>query len=191
MKDTGIIASYLLSLVSKINNLEHTSHIKLVKDLDSNRVNDLLINKTKAVYLFDNLLKFHDRDKKFEIQGHLLKVMTYKNYIVDLANISDKKLLYHFAKEMYFNIRALGNKSNRLESPIRLLKSPANMASGICTKILPENPIELYDRMKLLEEKKSGNNSYIMNEEIVAVADKLLEYKCMFIKQHSLHKYLN
>ena len=46
MNDRGIIASYLLSPLSKITNPENFSKFKLVKDSSSNRVNDLKINKT-------------------------------------------------------------------------------------------------------------------------------------------------
>ena len=49
MKDRGIKASYLLSLLSKITKPEHTSQLKLVKNPDSNRVNDLLMKKTIPV----------------------------------------------------------------------------------------------------------------------------------------------
>ena len=42
------------------------------------------------------------------------------------------------------------------------------MASGISTIFLPENPNELCDRLKLLlQQKKAGKNSDIINEEIV------------------------
>ena len=69
---------------------------------------------------------------------------------------------------------------------IRLLESPAIMASGILkTIILSSNPDELCDRLKLLlQERHAGNNSDIINNEIVAIVDKLLEYKCISKKQH-------
>ena len=43
MKIRGALASYLLSRLSKITNPEHISQYKLIKELNSNRVNDLLI----------------------------------------------------------------------------------------------------------------------------------------------------
>ena len=60
------------------------------------------------------------------------------------------------------------------------------MASGISnTIILSSNPDELCDRLKLLlYEKQAGNNSDKINNEIVAILDKLLEYKCKSKKQH-------
>ena len=68
MNDRGKLASHLLSPLSKIINPQHTSQFNLVKDPDSNRVNDLLKNKTIPVTLYNNLLTFLDTDKNFEIQ---------------------------------------------------------------------------------------------------------------------------
>ena len=66
---------------------------------------------------------------------------------------------------MDFNIRQKGRKSDRDKSMIRLLKSPANMASGTSTIILLSDPNELCD-------------SYSF-----AIVDKFLEYQCIFEKQ--------
>ena len=49
--DRGILACYLLSPLSKITNLEKTTHFNLVKDQNSNRVNDLLIHNTMPITL--------------------------------------------------------------------------------------------------------------------------------------------
>ena len=59
-------------------------------------------------------------------------------------------------------------------------------ASGVSKTIfLPSDPNELCDRLKLLlQEKKAGNNSNIIKDEIVVIIDKLLEYKCISKKQH-------
>ena len=68
---------------------------------------------------------------------------------------------------------------------LKLLKSSAIMASGVTTIYLSENPDELCNRLKLLlQEKQAGNNSDIINDEIVAIVDKLLEYKCISKKRH-------
>ena len=76
-----------------------------------------------------------DTDKEFEKQGVVLKMITNKNYNVDLAKLSDKKLLYGFAKEKPFDEKALGNKSTGDKSPKRLLESPGIMvsAAGVST----------------------------------------------------------
>ena len=59
------------------------------------------------------------------------------------------------------------------------------MASGVRTTFLSEKPVELCNRLKLvLREKEAGNNSNIINDEIIAVVDKIIEYKCLSKKQH-------
>ena len=188
MNDRGILASYLMSTFSKITNPENTTQFTLVKDSNSNRVNDLKINNSIPITLHYNLLTFRDTGKEFELKRNLLKMITNKIYNVDLASLQDKKLMYDFAKEMHFDTKAQGNKSTRDRTLIKLLNSPGFMvsASGDSkTIILSCDPDELCDRIKLLlQEKQAGNNSDIIKEEIVAIFDKLLEYKCISKKQH-------
>ena len=134
------------------------------------------------------MLTFRDTGKEFELKGDLLKMVTNKNYNVDLAILQDNKLMYDFAKEMNFDTKALGNKSTRDRTLIKLLKSPGLMisASGVSkTVFLSSDPDDLCNRLKLLlQEKHGGNNSDINNQEIVAIVDKLLEYKCILKKQN-------
>ena len=93
MKDWDILASCLLSPISKLTNREPTNHFKLKKDPDSNRVKKLLINKTKSVTLYDNLLTIRDTDRKFELEGDISKKITNKNYNVDVASLPDERLM--------------------------------------------------------------------------------------------------
>ena len=117
------------------------------------------------------------------MKGDLLKKITNKNYNVDLASLADKKLLYDFAKEMNFDLKAQGNKSTRDRTLIKLLKSPGLMVSASCVPkriFLSSDPDELCNRLKLLlQEKHAGNSSDIINDEIVAIVDKLLGYRCI------------
>ena len=138
-----------MSLLSKITNPENTSQFKLVKDPSSNRVNDLKIHSI-PITLYGNILTFPDTGKKFELTGGLLEMITNSKFNVDLASLSDKKLMYDFAKEMHFDLNAPGNKSTRDRKLIKLLESPAIMASGVTTIFLSENPDELCNRLKLL-----------------------------------------
>ena len=117
-----------------------------------------------------------------------MKIIANKNYKVDLASLSDKKLMYEFAKEMNFDLKAQGNKSIRDRTLLELLKSPSLMvsASGVSNRtFLRSDPDELCNRGKLLlQEKQAGKNSDLINQEIVAIVDKLLKYKCISKKQH-------
>ena len=89
---------------------------------------------------------------------------------------------------MILQKRCVGNKSTRDRKLIKLLNSPGLMvsASGVSKTIfLSSDPNELCDRLKLiLQERHAGNNSDIINDEIVVKIDKLLEYKCITKKQH-------
>ena len=53
------------------------------------------------VTLYDSLLTIRDTDKQFDLKGDLLKMITNKNYNVDLAKLSDKQIMYDFAKNLY------------------------------------------------------------------------------------------
>ena len=188
MNDRGILATSLMSPLSRITNPENSSQFKLVKDSSSNRVNDLKINKTIPITLYGNMLTFRDTNKQFELKGDLLEMITNSKFNVDLASLADKKLMYDFAKEMHFDPKASGNKSRGDRKLIKLLNSPGLIvsASGVSKTIfLSSDANELCDRLKLLlQEKHAGNNSDIINDEIVAIVDKLLEYKCISKKQH-------
>ena len=122
MNDRGIIASYLLSSLAKITNPENSTQFKLIKDSNSNRVNDLKINKSIPITFYGNILTFRDTGKEFELTGDLLKMITNKNYNVGFASLQDKELMYDFAKEMIFDLKAVGNKSTRDRTLIKLLK---------------------------------------------------------------------
>ena len=103
MNDRGILASYLMSPISKITNPENANQFKLVKDHNSNRVNDLLMKNETPITLYGNMLTFRDTNKQFELTGDLLEMITNKDYNVDHASLADKKLMYNFATEMHFD----------------------------------------------------------------------------------------
>ena len=90
----------------------------------------MLLHSSIPITLHDNLLTFHDTGKICELKGDLLQMITNKNYNVDLASLQDKKLLYDFAKEMHFDVRASGDKSTRDRTLIKLLKTPGLMVSA-------------------------------------------------------------
>ena len=113
-------------------------------------------------------------------------MISNKNYNVDLASLADRKIMYDFAKEMNFDLTAQSNKSTRDRTLIKLLKTPAIMALGVSKTIFLSFDLdELCNRIKLLlQQKHAGIISDVINEEIVAIVDKLLEYKCISKKQH-------
>ena len=146
----------------------------------------MLRHNTKSVTLHNILFIFQDTGREFELEGGLLKRIIIRNYKVDLVSLSDEKLMYDFAKEMSFDIKARGNEFNRYRSLIRLVKSPGLLisASGV-SKFLQSGPNDLDNRLILLiTERHGGKNSDIINEENVVLVDNSLEYNCTSTKQH-------
>ena len=115
-----------------------------------------------------------------------MKQITNHKFNADHSSPQDKKLIYEFAKEMNYDTKSTGRPSVRHNSVVKILNSPAIMASGVSNvMILSSDPDELCDRLRvLLQEIHAGNNSDLINDEIVAIVDKLLEYKCISKKQH-------
>ena len=186
MDEKGMIASYLASSLVEVFKKDIKSQFRLRKDPDSTTLDDFLIHGKIPVTICSNMITFRDTDKTFRLEGDLLKVITSHKFNVDHSNQQDRKIIYKFAKEMNYDTKSTGRPSVRHNSMIRLLDQPAIMASGISkTLILSSDPNELCDRLKLLlQEKHAGNNSDIINDEIFAIVDKLLEYKCISKKKH-------
>ena len=186
MNDQGLIAPFLTSSLVEVFRKDNKRQFRLRKDPDSTKLNDFLIHGKIPVTIFSNKITFRDSDKTFKLEGDLLKVITNHKFNVDHSNQQDRKIIYKFAKEMNYDTKSSGRPSVRHSSLIRLLDQPAIMASGVSkTIILSSNPNELCDRLKLLlQEKHAGNNSKLIDQEIVAIVDKLLEYKCISKKQH-------
>ena len=143
MNDKGLIAPYLASSLVNLFKPDNKSQFRLIKDFNSTKVNEFLINGGIPVTLFSNMLTFRDSIKSFKLDGDLLETMTTYDFSVDNPNQQERKLIYEFGKEMNFNNKIKGRKSDRGRSPIRLLKSPAVMASSISKTIfLSSDPDE-------------------------------------------------
>ena len=89
---------------------------------------------------------------------------------------------------MNFDLKAQGRETTRDRKLIKLLTSSGLMVSASDvskTIFLSSDRDDFCDRVKLLlEERHARNNSAIINDKIVAIVDKLLEYKCLSKKQH-------
>ena len=144
MNDKGMIAPYLGSSSDNLFKPDNKSHFKLIKDQNSVKMSDFLMNGGVPVSLYSNMITFRDSNKSFKLDGDLLETITNYDFNVNHAIPQDQKLIFEFAKEMKFDIRQKIRKSNRNKSMIKLLKSPAIMASGISKTIfLSSDPGEL------------------------------------------------
>ena len=186
MNEKRMIAPYLASSLVILFKPKNKSQFRLLKDLNSTEMNDFLIKGGIPVTLYNNMLTFGDSNKPFRLDVDLLKTKTITIYIinVDHSNQQDRKLNFEFGKEMKFDIKQKGRKSDRDKTLKRLLKPPTIMASGTSTKFLTSDPTELCNKYKkLLQEKQAAINSNIIDEELVALVEKLLENKCKSKKE--------
>ena len=186
MNDKGMIAPSLASSLVNLFKPENKSQFRLRKETNSTKMNDFLTHGGIQVTPFSNMITFRDRYKSFRLEGDLLKLITNYIFNADHSSPQDKKLIFEFAKEMNYDTKSTGRPSTRHTSIIKILESSAILASGISkTIILSSDPNELCDRLRLLlQGKHAGNNSNLIDEEIVAIDDKLLEYKCISEKQY-------
>ena len=146
-------APYLASSLVNLFKPENKSQYKSIQDHISSRINDFLIITSKRITLYSNLLTFRDSNKSFKLDGDLFERMTNYDFNVNHANTQDQKLNYEFGKEMKFDIKQKGRKSNRDRSPKSLLKSPSLLvsASGVSnTVFLASDSDEFCDRLELI-----------------------------------------
>ena len=145
-----MIAFYLASSLVNLFIPENTGQFEIIKEPNSIRMIYFLINRGIPVSLYSNMLTFRDSNKSLKLDRDLFESMTKYDFNVSHFNPKDQKLIYEFGKEIKFNIKQKGRKSNRDKPLTKLLKSPAIMASGFSTKFLPSDANEKCDRLKLL-----------------------------------------
>ena len=121
------------------------------------------------------------------------------NFLNDMKydlNYGDKKSIrYQFFKELYSRYQlqgytqahdSQGQSQGFTGSGLNGETSRSSTRSSTQQYIfLPSDPDELVDQLKLLYfEKVGGNDSFLINEQIIAIIDKLLEYECISPSQH-------
>ena len=148
----------------------------------------MLIHNSIPVILYDKLLTIRDTGKEIKLKGDPLKMITNKNYKVDLASLADKNLKYDFPTLSFYPLKPPGKKLLEIK---RLLKCSNHQVYWFLLRVFRKktfsssDPHELCNRLQLLlQEKQAGNNFDIINEKIVAIVEKLLEYNCISKKQH-------
>ena len=124
------------------------------------------------------------------------------NFLNDMKydlNYGDKKSIrYQFIKELYSRYQLQGFTQGQSQSytqgftgsglngeSYRETSRSSTRSSTQQYIFLPSDPDELVDQLKLLYfEKVGGNDSFLINEQIIAIKDKLLEYECISPSQH-------
>ena len=92
-------------------------------------------------------------------------------------------IIYSFLNDMKYN-KNYGDKKSHRYYFIKSMLQP-QLGSGLNFIFLPSDPDELVDKLKLLYfEKVGGNDNPMLSEQIIAIADKLLQYQCITTNQH-------
>ena len=185
---------------------------QIVTDLVNSNQVDSSIVKTVSNLLNDNnksqfsLEPVEGSSNLFTINPHnpqqvLIKgsTMTFQNgnmYYLndpDLSNFitntqidkirQNTNIIYSFLNDMKYNIYYGDKKSHRYYF-IKAMLQP-QIGSGLNFIFLPSDPDELVDQLKLLYFEKVGeNDNPMLSEQIIAIADKLLQYQCITTNQH-------
>ena len=124
------------------------------------------------------------------------------NFLNDMKydlNYGDKKSIrYQFIKELYSRYQLQGFTQGQSQSYTQgftgsglngeSYRETSRSSARSSTQqyiFLPSDPDELVDQLKLLYfEKVGGNDNPQLNEQIIAIIDKLLEYECISPSQH-------
>ena len=69
MNDKGMIALYLASSLVNLLKHEYKSQCKLIKDPNSIRMNNFLINTSVPITLCGRMLTFRDTNRSFTVGG--------------------------------------------------------------------------------------------------------------------------
>ena len=108
--------------------------------------------------------------------------------------IHNENLIHSFLNDMKYNLNYGDKKSKRyyfnkdLIDQYKYREIPyrdSQWGSGLNFVFLPSDPDELVDQLKLIVlEKVGGNDNPMLSEQIIAIADKLLQYQCITTNQH-------
>ena len=143
----------------------------------------VLIKGLKMTFENGNTYNLNDPDLSYFI--------TYTQLDKEIQN---ENLIYNFLKDMNYDLNYGDKKSNRYNFIKSVLQpqigSGLNFtgqrpANPVVCVFLPSDPDELVDQLKLLYfEKVRGNDNLMLGEQIIAIADKLLQYQCITTNQH-------
>ena len=147
----------------------------------------------QQVLIKNNTLTFLSSGNKYNLKDPDL------SYFITNAQLDTQpqnvNLIYSFLIDMKYNINYGDKKSKRyyfIEDLINqyiyqhIPYQLSQLGSGFNQYVfLQSDPDELVDQLKLLYfEKVGGNDNPMLSEQIIAIADKLLQYQCITTNQH-------
>ena len=152
---------------------------------------DKPINGWDSIYTFLNDMKYdlNYGDKKsirYQFIKELYSRYQLQGYTQGFAGSSAQDYTQALDLQGFAGSSAQGQSQGFTGSGINGEYSRSSTRSSTQQYIfLPSDPDELVDQLKLLYfEKVGGNDSFLINEQLIAIIDKLLEYECISPSQH-------
>ena len=187
------VDSTIIKTVSNLLNDKNKSQFSL-EPVEGNP-NLFIINPIipQQVLIKNNTLTFLSSGNKYNLKDPDL------SYFITNAQLDTQpqnvNLIYSFLNNMKYNINYGDKKSKRYYFIKDLINQYiyqhipyqlSQLGSGFNQYVfLPSDPDELVDQLKLLYfEKVRGTNNPMLSEQIIAIADKLLQYQCNTTNQH-------
>ena len=187
------VDSTIIKTVSNLLNDKNKSQFSL-EPVEGNP-NLFIINpiNPQQVLIKNNTLTFLSSGNKYNLKDPDL------SYFITNAQLDTQpqnvNLIYSFLNDMKYNINYGDKKSKRYYFIKDLINQYiyqhipyqlSQLGSGFNQYVLlPSDPDELVDQLKLLYfEKVGGNDNPMLSEQIIAIADKLLQYQCITTNQH-------
>ena len=152
----------------RLEPVEGSSNLFTINPTDPQQV---LIKGSTMTFQNDNTYYLNDPD--------------LSNFITNTQHDKIKNIAvkYNFLRDMNYDLNYGDEKSNRYNF-IKSMLQP-QIGSGLNFVFLPSDPDELVDQLKQLYfEKVGGNDNPMLSEQIIAIADKLLQYQCITTNQH-------
>ena len=191
------VDSSIVKTVSNLLNDKNKSQFSLepIHGLEPMNPNLFTINphNPQQVLIKNSTLTFWGSGNKYNLNDPDL------SYFITNAQLDTQpqnlNLIYSFLNDMKYNIN-YGDKKSKRYSFIKDLINQyiyqhipyqlSQLGSGFNQYVfLPSDPDELVDQLKLLYfEKVGGNDNPMLSEQIIAIADKLLQYQCITTNQH-------
>ena len=191
------VDSTIIKTVSNLLNDKNKSQFSLepVTQSGEGNPNLFIINpiNPQQVLIKNNTLTFLSSGNKYNLNYPDLQ------YFITNAQIDTQpqnvNIIHSFLNDMKYNINYGDKKSKRyyfikdLINQYEYQHIPyqlSQLGSGFNQYVfLPSDPDELVDQLKLLYfEKVGGNDNPMLSEQIIAIADKLLQYQCITTNQH-------
>ena len=160
--------------------------------INTSNPQQVIIKNTTLTFLGSgNIYDLNDPDLQYFITNTKFdREINNKNIIYSFLNDMNYNINYGDKKsKRYYFIKDLHNQNYQLKSGLpsyaRKLSRSNSQSYTNQYVVLPSDPDELVDQLKLLYlEKLGGNDNPQLNEQIIAIRVKLLEYECITTNQH-------